>query len=246
MSRPEDQRIDPRYPVVLRVDFPDQKQFLNATENLSASGLFIRTDRPFLAGERVPLAVSLRAAGELQLVVEVVWLRPETSDAPAGVGVRIPADDADGKRRLGELIAKVNSGGPPVAPDPSGFRVLIVEDNPHIVEMYAYALKKLAREMGVPLEVATAADGHQAFTQLKERSFQLVVTDLYMPVLDGFGLVQKIREDGELKRIPLVVISAGGPEAQARVAELGVDVYLRKPVRFTEVLETVKGLLKVH
>jgi len=244
MSRPEDQRIDPRIPVVLRVDFPDQRQFLNATENLSAGGLFIRTDRAFMVGERVPIAVSLRSAGELQLMTDVVWLRPETSDAPAGVGVRIPASDLEGKQRLAQLIEKVTSGGPPTAPDPSGFRVLIVEDNPHIVEMYAYALKKLAREMSVPLEVATAADGHQAYTQLKERPFQLVVTDLYMPVLDGFALVQKIREDSELRRIPLVVISAGGPEAQARVAELGVDVYLRKPVRFTEVLETVKGLLK--
>ena len=44
----------------------------------------------------------------------------------------------------------------------------------------------------------------------------------------------------------MVVISAGGPEAQARAAELGVDVDLRKLVRLVEVLETVKGLLKVR
>jgi CheY-like chemotaxis protein len=165
-------------------------------------------------------------------------------DAPAGVGVRVAEAD---RSKLQGLIAGVNASKP--ALNARGYRVLIVEDNPHIVEMYAYVLKKLSRvEMGgkVPLDVAFAADGHEAFNQLKEARFDLVLTDLYMPVLDGFGLVTRMREDPTLAKLPVVVISAGGPEAQARAAELGVDVYLRKPVRFVEVLETVKALLKIR
>lgn len=131
---------------------------------------------------------------------------------------------------------------------PEGFRVLIVEDNPHIIEMYSYVLKKLASgALGgkVPLEVRFAPDGHSALKQLLEARFNLVMTDLYMPVMDGFQLVEKIRQEEKLKSIPVIAISAGGKEAQQRALELGVDIYLRKPVRFVEVLETVKQLLHI-
>src|SRR5882672_8926284 len=88
-----------------------------------------------------------------------------------------------------------------------GFRVLIVEDNPHIIEMYSYVLKKLAAgELGgkVPLEVHFAADGHGALSLLKGARFSLVLADLYMPVMDGFQLIEKIRQEESLKHIPVV------------------------------------------
>ena len=71
-------------------------------------------------------------------------------------------------------------------------KVLIVEDNPHIVEMYSYVLKKLAAndlKGKVPLEVHFAADGHAALRALAEGGFHLVLTDLYMPVMDGFEVM---------------------------------------------------------
>ncbi|HZH04083.1 MAG TPA: response regulator [Myxococcaceae bacterium] len=141
---------------------------------------------------------------------------------------------------------------PPVssaAPRAEGFRVLIVEDNPHIVEMYSYVLKKLAAgdlAGKVPLEVHFAPDGHQALKQLTERPFSLVMTDLYMPVMDGFALMERIRAEEALKRLPVIAISAGGKDAQEKALAGGADVYLRKPVRFVEVLETVKQLLRIH
>ncbi|MBS2032940.1 MAG: response regulator [Deltaproteobacteria bacterium] len=247
MSGPEDQRVDPRYPMVLRVDFPDRKELLDATENLSSGGVFVRSDRSFNLGEKVTLQLSFPGLLEpVKIEGEVAWQRQAGFNAPAGVGVKV---NEEHRAKLKQLVDAVNTPQPGAAPRTGGYRVLIVEDNPHIIEMYAYVLKKLSRvEMGgkIPLDVAFAADGHEALTQLKSAKFDLVLTDLYMPVLDGFGLVARIREDAELKKIPVVVISAGGPEAQARAAELGVDVYLRKPVRFVEVLETVKGLLKVR
>ncbi|WP_044183705.1 response regulator [Hyalangium minutum] len=142
-----------------------------------------------------------------------------------------------------------HSGGTlPTGIDPEGYRVLIVEDNPHIIEMYAYVLKKLASgELAgkVPLEVHFAPDGHHALALLHEQRFSLVMTDLYMPVMDGFALVERIREEENLRNIPIIAISAGGKEAQDRAMQLGVDIFLRKPVRFVEVLETVKQLLHI-
>jgi len=129
-----------------------------------------------------------------------------------------------------------------------GFRVLIVEDNPHIVEMYSYVLKKLASgELAgkVPLEVQFAPDGFVAFKMLQETRFHLVMTDLYMPVMDGFALVEKIRAEASLRSIPVIAISAGGKEAQDRVLALGANIYMRKPVKFVEVKERVKQILRI-
>jgi len=130
-----------------------------------------------------------------------------------------------------------------------GFRVLIVEDNPHIVEMYGYVLKKLASgELAgkVPMEVEAAPDGFAALKLLQERPFSLVLLDLYMPVMDGFALVERIRREQALKAIPVIAISAGEKEAQDRAMALGVDAYLRKPVKFVEVKETVMRLLRIR
>ena len=131
---------------------------------------------------------------------------------------------------------------------PLGVRVLIVEDNPHIIEMYSYVLKKLAANElkgTTPLEVHFAADGHAALAMLNDAPFSLVMTDLYMPVMDGFQLVEKMRAEAALKTIPVVAISAGGLDARDRALKVGANIYLKKPVRFAEVMDTVKQLLRI-
>jgi len=241
----EDKRGDVRVPFVLRVHFQDRAAALNATENLSRGGLFVQTSEQLAPGQPVFLSVSF--PGLLQpvpLAGEVVWVRVARPDAVGGLGIRV--EDPTARKRLEGMLA---SGVPPgVPPGPSGYRVLLVEDNPHVVEMYSYVLKRLAAEdLGgrVPMEVHFAQDGHGALTQLGLRAFDLVVTDLYMPVLDGFQLVQRMKTDPRLRTVPVVAISGGGTEAQKRATDLGVDVYLGKPVRFTQVLETVKRLLRI-
>jgi uncharacterized protein (TIGR02266 family) len=241
----EDKRGDARVPFVLRVHFPDRAAALNATENMSRGGLFVQTAESLAAGEHLLLAVSFPGLLEpVSLAGEVVWVRPPRVDAVGGVGIRV-ADPA-ARRRLEIMLAE---GAPPrVAPSASGYRVLLVEDNPHVVEMYSYVLKKLAADDlrgRVPMEVHFAQDGHGALAQLGLRPFDLVMTDLYMPVLDGFQLVQRMKADPRLRAVPVVAISGGGTEAQERATHLGVDVYLGKPVKFAQVLETVKRLLRI-
>lgn len=130
--------------------------------------------------------------------------------------------------------------------EPDGYRVLLVEDNPHIVEIFSYALKKLASGAlagKVTVEVQVAPDGHVGLKLLSEAVFNLVVTDLYMPVMDGFILIEKIRAQQVLQNIPIIAISSGGAEAETKALALGADVFLRKPVRLPEIVETVKQLL---
>ncbi len=246
----QDRRLHPRRAFVLRVDFPGSPPSGGTTENLAESGLFIQTDRLFNVGEIVPMSLSFPGLLDpIEIVGWVVWIRASRADEGAGIGVRVEsaADRAKLERLLSAEAAEGRTTEASGLP-PEGFRVLIVEDNPHIIEMYSYVLKKLASgTLGgkVPLEVRFAPDGHAALKQLLEVRFNLVMTDLYMPVMDGFQLVERIRQEERLKSIPVIAISAGGKEAQQRALELGVDIYLRKPVRFVEVLETVKQLLHI-
>ena len=241
----EEKRADPRAPFVLRVNFRDRSDCMDATENLSRGGLFVQTSESFRIGQVVHLSVGFPGLLEpVALKGEVVWVRPGREDAVGGVGIRV-ADEGD-RRRLDDVLG--GRAGRVIQPPDGGFKVLLVEDNPLVVEMYSYVLKKLATAElrgKVPMEVHFAADGHAALRALAEGGFHLVLTDLYMPVMDGFALVQKMRADPKLRDIPVVAISGGGKEAETRARAEGVEVYLRKPVRFAEVLETVKRLLRI-
>ena len=241
----EEKRAEARAPFILRVNFRDRADCLDATENLSRAGLFVQTSERFPVGQVVHLSVGFPGLLEpVALRGEVVWVRPARGDASGGVGIRV-TDEAD-RQRLDEVL-----GGRATrtlqAPE-GGFKVLLVEDNPLVVEMYSYVLKKLATAElrgKVPLEVHFAADGHAALQALAEGGFHLVLTDLYMPVMDGFVLVQKMKSEPKLRDIPVIAISGGGREAESRARAEGVEVYLRKPVKFAEVLETVKRLLGI-
>src|SRR5271165_2202674 len=139
----EDKRGDARVPFVLRVHFQDRAAALNATENLSRGGLFIQTSEALRPGEPVSLAVSFPGLlAPVALSGEVVWVRRPRPDAVGGAGIRVA--DRAAREHLAAMLGEGLAGR--AAPAVSGYRVLLVEDNPHVVEMYSYVLKKLAAE----------------------------------------------------------------------------------------------------
>jgi uncharacterized protein (TIGR02266 family) len=247
MSDEKDKRRDPRVPFVLRVEYPETPSaVLDATENLSSGGLFIRTDRVLPPGSRVALQIGFPGLLDpFEVEVEVVRARPTGPEGPPGLAVKIPVDRVDDRHKLARLAETARSGlGKPRA----CYRVLVVEDNAHVMEMYGYALKKLRGVEGpVDLALEFAPNGHEALERLASPPrVELVVTDLFMPVMDGFTLVERMRGDPQLATVPILVISAGGPDARARAVDLGVDVYLQKPVQFADILSTVRTLLKIR
>lgn len=247
MDQGREKRRDPRVPLVLRVDYPGVDQVIrDVTENISAGGLFIRTERDLRAGDRVPLQVSFPGLLDpVEVEVEVVRQRPGSGDEPRGVAVKIPIDRIDDRHKLARLAETARSG---FGKAKRTFRVLVVEDNARVVEMYEYALRKLrSPEGGVDVAIEYAPNGHAALSRLLEPpKVDLVIADLYMPVMDGFTLVERMRSDPAFIHTPIVVISAGGLDARARAADLGVDVYLQKPVQFADVISTVRTLLKIR
>jgi uncharacterized protein (TIGR02266 family) len=249
MDSDQEKRSDPRVPLVLRVEYPGQERVVrDATENLSAGGLFVRTERPLAPGERLPLQISFPGLLEpITVEVEVVRARRAGPEGPAGVAVQVPADRVEDRLALARLAELAGAGGGP-APDlqARAFSILVVEDNHHVIEMYEYALKKLRTGAGaVRVDVRFASNGHEALAALAQARADLVMADLYMPIMDGFTLVERLRADPRLAGLPIMIISAGGTDARARALELGVDVYLQKPVQFTDIIGTVRTLLRL-
>lgn len=246
MDEGREKRRDTRVPLVLRVDWPGLALAIrDVTENVSAGGLFLRTDRPLERGARVPLQLGFPGLMEpVEFEVEVVWRRSEGAQGPAGVAVRVPADRPDDRQRLARMAETYRVA--PAARPGRVYRVLVVEDNPRAVEMYEYALRKLrSAEPGLEVVLEFARDGHEAWGRLAaDPPIDLVLTDLYMPILDGFGVVERMRADARLARVPVLVISAGDDEARERAMAIGVDVFLQKPVQFADVIQTVSTLLR--
>ena len=116
----------------------------------------------------------------------------------------------------------------------SGARVLLADDN---ADLRSY-IARLLTERGY--EVTPAADGEAALDAIRRRRPDLVVTDVMMPRLDGFGLLRAIREDPALRDLPVVVLSArAGEEAKVEGLEAGADDYLAKPFSARELLARV-------
>jgi chemotaxis protein histidine kinase CheA/CheY-like chemotaxis protein len=102
--------------------------------------------------------------------------------------------------------------------------VLVVDDSPVVRDLLAEALRAHG------LWVLEASDGEDALSRLDANpEIDLVVTDVDMPRLDGIGLVQRVRQRGGPRRMPMVIVSMrGSPEDQRRALDAGADSYLVK------------------
>ncbi len=237
-----DRRANPRFPLILAVQFVGADAVLDYTENLSASGLFIRTDREFRVGERLTLVVSFPQLLEpLELQVEVVRVRGAAKEGPGGVAVRVPHDRKDDLARLDEVARRI---GAPRVGEPD-VRVLLAEDNALVASMYGAALRRLSDDEGLSsISIEVASDGAVAFDRLmRSPAIDILVTDIFMPILSGISLVEKIRAESSIAQLPVVAITSGGQRERERLARLGVTLFLRKPVSYRDVAGAIRTLI---
>jgi len=144
-----------------------------------------------------------------------------------------------------ELVAdRVESGAlrfaplRPATPDPEVLpRILLADDN---ADMRNYVQGLLRSKY----DVETVADGVAALQRARERHPDLILSDVMMPRLDGFGLLQALRADEGLKNIPFILLSArAGEEARIEGLQSGADDYLVKPFSARELLARVRSQL---
>lgn len=115
--------------------------------------------------------------------------------------------------------------------------IIVADDN---ADMRHY----LSRLLGTRYRCKTAADGAAALALIRAERPDLVLSDVMMPVLDGFGLLQAIRDDASLRDLPIIMLSArAGEEASVDGLTAGADGYLVKPFSARELLARVDGAL---
>jgi PAS domain S-box-containing protein len=127
----------------------------------------------------------------------------------------------------------------PASESHSKARVLLADDN---ADMRAY----VSRLLSARHEVEAVADGQAALDAATRRRPDLVLTDIMMPGLDGFGLIEAIRESEALRDLPVIVLSArAGEEASIEGLAAGADDYLIKPFSARELIARVDAALKL-
>jgi PAS domain S-box-containing protein len=113
-------------------------------------------------------------------------------------------------------------------------RVLLADDNADLRDY----ISRLLADHGY--EVETVADGEAALAAMRAQRPDILMTDVMMPRLDGFGLLTAVREDASLRDLPIVMLSArAGDDAKVEGLDAGADDYLTKPFSARELLARV-------
>lgn len=117
--------------------------------------------------------------------------------------------------------------------------LLVVEDIPNVLELLEVTL----RFQGY--EVLSAKNGQEALDILEKETPALIITDILMPKLDGFALVQQLRNDPKTQGIPVIFLSATyvTPEDRKFAMSLGASRFIEKPIDTEEFLLTIAELL---
>jgi two-component system sensor histidine kinase/response regulator len=125
----------------------------------------------------------------------------------------------------------------------NGVKVLIVDDN----RTNRRILEGLVTRWG--MNPTTASDGEKALVALTaardaNEPYGLILTDMHMPKMDGFGLVEEIKQRVSLSTSTIMMLTSGGQRGDAaRCGELGISAYLLKPVRQAELREAIARVL---
>ena len=121
----------------------------------------------------------------------------------------------------------------------SRLNALVVEDSPPMRKMIVFALSRV-RE----LDVVEADDGVDALRRIASTKFDIIITDINMPILDGLKLVKRLRADDAYKDVPIVIITTeGAEEDRQRALALGANAYITKPIQAQQVISLVREIL---
>jgi DNA-binding response OmpR family regulator len=117
-------------------------------------------------------------------------------------------------------------------------RILICDDDPLLIELMSFRLKAKG------FDVITASDGEEALAKLVSEQPSLIVLDAMMPRLDGFEVLSRMKGDGAVSHIPVIMLTARkGEKDIVSALERGADDYLVKPFIPEELLARLSKLL---
>lgn len=247
-----DQRTSDREPVTLFVEYEGADDLVgDYTENLSSGGTFVATNREIPIGQQIKLVLSFPGLLEpIAIEGTVRWTRgnkpggteviPEGEEAGAGIQFHPgPARD-----QLASVIDKIRARDPKTVN--RLFHLLVVEDNRHVAQLINDGLKGSARREfagGVSFSIRNAEDGRQAIDILRKEKFDALIVDVYLPIVDGAKVISTARGELGLTNLPIIAVSAGGDSARKSALDAGANIFLDKPMRLRQVIETIQKLL---
>jgi CheY-like chemotaxis protein len=123
--------------------------------------------------------------------------------------------------------------------------ILIVDDDPDILDNIVTILETQ------PYRLATARDGKQCMKMLEQETPDLLILDLLMPRMDGWGVIREMRSERKFDKVPIMILSTVVEDASRRRYELetgmsmDVQEYIQKPARPAELLRLVDKLLNI-
>lgn len=119
------------------------------------------------------------------------------------------------------------------------YHFLVVEDSPTMRQLISFALKRIPGST-----IVEANDGIDALKKLSTQKFDIILTDINMPIMDGLKLVSMVRNDPAHKNIPIVIITTeGAEEDRKRGLALGANAYIAKPIQTADLLNVVNEIL---
>ncbi len=183
----------------------------------------------FLDGIGPYAGATVSADGRVTLLLDPVRLG-ELALLPAagasGSGAPVPLDEAESARRGSRRLPDTRKG-----------RVLLVDDSISVRKFVGHMLEKAG------FDVTTANDGADALTRLGERRFDVMVTDLEMPRLNGYELLEDVRRRAATRELPVVILTTrSGAKHQSLARRLGVSHYVTKPVTEDVFVRLVESL----
>lgn len=117
--------------------------------------------------------------------------------------------------------------------------VLVVEDSPTMRQLISFALKRVPGT-----QVTEASDGVDALKKISGGRFDLLITDVNMPVMDGIKLISLVRKDPNHRDLPIIIITTeGADEDRKRGLAVGANAYLTKPIQTSSLVKLATDLL---
>jgi phosphate regulon transcriptional regulator PhoB len=118
-------------------------------------------------------------------------------------------------------------------------KMLVVDDEPDIVELVSYNLKKEG------FDVSSASDGEEALGMIRKGEFDFLILDLMLPGIQGMELCRILRNDPKTSHLPIIMLTAKGEEIDRILGlEIGADDYMTKPFSPRELIARVKAVLR--
>jgi CheY-like chemotaxis protein len=242
-----ERRDSKRYNLILKADIKFQgRQISEYIEDISIGGCFISTNYELPINERIEITLYFPSIiDKLELSGIIVWRRNPLprKNIRGGYGVKFDIPPVM-RKRLEQFLLPLSSDRGGIPPIDRPFRIIIAEDNPHILNMYRYGIQRLARfelpseKMILLSEVSDAKDVDEV---IFKEDFDLLILDFYIPMFSGDEIIKRLRAKGIDK--PILVISGGGEEGREKALAAGADMYLEKPITVNDLIASIKKLL---